>query len=80
MGMRSCDPSSSNERRSTEVSIIEIKDRPIFRSAEYLRELVRKNKPNADKSAESHPDEPPPYMPASSFMLGDEIFECEVSA
>lgn len=51
-----------------------------FRSAEFLRELVRRNrnKPAASAPAEVHPDDVPPFMPESAFVMGDEIFECEL--
>lgn len=50
-----------------------------FRSAEFLRELIRKNrnKPRPSLAVEVEPNEPPPYMPVSAFILDDEIIECK---
>jgi hypothetical protein len=52
-------------------------DRPIFKSAEYLAELVRRNKAPGE-SASAEPKDVPPYAPTSAFMIGDEVIECEV--
>lgn len=51
-----------------------------FRSAEFLRDLVKRNrnKPAASAPVDVRPEDVPPYMPDSAFVLGDEIIECEV--
>jgi hypothetical protein len=47
----------------------------------YLRELIRRNR-RCGESAQvpSDPDPVEPFMPASAFVLGDEVIPCEVDA
>jgi hypothetical protein len=51
---------------STEVAV-----RPIFRAAEYLRELVRKNQKRAEDAGGIEPQDVPPFAPDG------EAIECE---
>lgn len=55
-------------------------ERPIFKSGEYLRELVRRNRRRAE-DAGALPNDPPPMPPESAFILpDDEAIACEVDA
>lgn len=51
-------------------------DRPVFESATWLRDLIRRNRTSAEP-APAIVDDTPPFAPVSSFVLGDEVIECE---
>jgi hypothetical protein len=47
----------------------------------YLRRLIQRNKPRGEPAqVPSDPDPVEPFMPASAFVLGDEVIPCEVDA
>jgi hypothetical protein len=55
----------------------EVIDRPVFESAHWLRELVRRNRQASEPACAI--DETPPYAPTSSFVTpDDQVIECEV--
>jgi len=56
-----------------------VTERPIFKAAEFLRELVRRNRAPGEPT--SAVIDVPPYAPTSSFVtINDEVIECEVEA
>lgn len=57
----------------------QIIEKPIFKSGEYLRELVRRNRRRAEDVA-AVSQEPPPMPPESAFVLNDELIECETQS